>query len=185
MSDPGRQEPPWGPPGGYPAGPHHPPPGPPPGPPAWGPPPWGPPAWGPPPERRTSRWLTVGLPIGGVLLLVGCGALVYATVSSISGAVGPAQDAVEDYATALVEQRWDDAHDMLCDETAARMSADDLEELYGEPELAGFGLDGVHVSSYNGRTTGDATITFTYEQGMEQQVALPLVEDDDGWRVCP
>jgi hypothetical protein len=120
-----------------------------------------------------------------VLLLGGCGALAFLAVSSISGAVGPAKDAVEEYSTALVEQRWDDAHDVLCDESAARMAADDLEVLFGEPTLTGYRLDSVHVRSYSGRTTGDAMLTFEYEGGMEQSVAPPLVEDGDVWRPCP
>ncbi len=173
VSDPGQQQPhPWPAPGpGHGPAPHY--------------PPLAPPPWAPPPRRRRSRWLTVGLPIGGVLLLGGCGAFVVVAVRGISGQIGPAQEAAGAYAGALVEQRWDDAHDMLCDDSAARLSADDLAVLFGDPALTGFSVDGVNVVSSNGRTTGDATLTFQLEGGLEQQSLVPLVEDGGDWRPCP
>src|SRR4051794_17282925 len=91
----------------------HPAPGPPPG---WAPPqgqlppagghPWAPsaPAAFAPPRRRRSRWLTVGLPVGLVLLLGGCGAAITLLATSVGSSIKPAQQAATAYAKALVDQ---------------------------------------------------------------------------------
>src|SRR5688500_1030566 len=98
------------------SGPGQPPPGAYPWPPPYPGPGGSPPPWAPPPRPRRSRWLTVGVPSRALLLLGGCGTLAVLAVNAFTGAIGPATQATEEYATALVEQRWDDAREMLCDE---------------------------------------------------------------------
>ncbi|CCG02120.1 hypothetical protein [Blastococcus saxobsidens] len=172
MSGPGHQQgqPPWGPP-----------------PPGYGPPPSyaPPPPWSPPPRRRRSRWLTIGLPVGGVLFLAGLVALVVVAVNGFTSSLRPAQEAAEAYATALVDGRWDEAHGMLCRRSAADLTADDLAVLFGDPPLAGFSIDGIDVAWSNGESSGDVTITFETEGGLQSRTVLGLVEEGEGWRPCP
>jgi hypothetical protein len=106
-------------------------------------------------------------------------------VNAFTGAIGPARQATEAYATALVEQRWDDAREMLCDEVRPALTADDLAELYGDPRLVRYEVTGIEVNSSGGRSTGQATITFTTETGLKDPTFLLLVEDGDDWRPCP
>ena len=155
-------------------------------PPLWQPAPPTPP-WAAAPVRkpRRSRWLTVGLPLGVVLLLGGCSALTVFAVLAAKDSLGPAQDAAGEYATALVEQRWEDAHALLCEPSRSEISADDLEELYRDPALSGYRVEGVNVRSSNGRTTGDVTLAFETESGLADRTFLPLVKVGEEWQPCP
>jgi hypothetical protein len=147
--------------------------------------PWSPPSqpWAPPPKRRRSRWLTVGLPIGALLLLAGVGTLAVILIKTIAGSLGPAKDAAEAYATALVEERWDDAHSMLCEQSRSEVTSEDLASLHGG--LSDYSLTGINVHSSGGRTTGEATITFERDDGLDDTTAVPLVEESGDWRPCP
>jgi hypothetical protein len=127
----------------------------------------------------------VGVPIGALLLLGGCGTLAVLAVNAFTGAIGPATQATEEYATALVEQRWDDAREMLCDEVRPALTPGDLAELYGDPRLVRYEVTGIEVNSSSGRSTGQATITFITETGLKDPTFLRLVKDGDDWRPCP
>ncbi|MCA0144193.1 hypothetical protein [Blastococcus sp. LR1] len=141
--------------------------------------------WTPPQTtRRRSRWLTVALPIGLLALLI-IGTLGFFAVRGFSEDVRPAQQAVDAYATALVEQRWDDAHGLLCEKSADEYTAEDLAASFGAPPLTGYYVLSVSVRWSNGTTAGDATVSFETDGGMEQDVSLPLVEEGDDWRPCP
>ena len=168
-------------------------PGPPPGwaPPYGQPPPAGPYPWPPyppagfvPPRRRRSRWLTVGLPIGLVLLLGGCGAAITLFVTSIGSSIGPAQQAATAYAKALVDQRWSDAQAMLCSQDRVA-TADQLAAHYSTPRLTGYTVDGVNVSNVNGQVSATATIRFDTADGLHNSTTLPLTKEGDTWHPCP
>jgi hypothetical protein len=138
-------------------------------------------------RRRRSRWLTVGLPLGGVLLLGGCATVVGLLISTVRNQLGPAQDAARDYAQALVDERWEDAHALLCAPAQAGVTASELAAHYAEPELTGYRIDGVNVSTVNGDSSAQVDITFSTADGLSDRTSLPLVPDDDGegWRACP
>jgi len=142
------------------------------------------PPWNPPVRRRRSRWLTVGLPVG-LVVLVALGLLGYVVVRAFSDGVRPAQDATRAYADALVDQRWDDAHAMLCETSAGEFTAQALEASYGEPPLTGSDVEAVNVVWSNGRTTGDATVVLESDGGVRERMVLALVEEDGTWRPCP
>jgi hypothetical protein len=138
----------------------------------------------PAPRRRRSRWLTIGLPLA-VLALVGIGVGVWFGVRAFMGAIGPAQQAAGDYATALVEGRWDDAQAQLCEQDRSTVTADALEQEYSSPDLTGHRLEGISVTSSNGRTSGEARLVFTTDGGLDTTTVLPLEKDGDVWRPCP
>jgi hypothetical protein len=50
--------------------------------------------------------------------------------TAVTGAVGPATDAGRAYADALVGQRWEDAHAMLCGDSQARITPEQLADQY-------------------------------------------------------
>ena len=142
-----------------------------------------PPVWNPPAERRRSRWLTVGLPVAVVavvLVVLGVGA-----VRVFVRGVQPAQDAARAYADALVDQRWDDAHGLLCAGSAGEFSPEELEASYGEPPLTTSDIEAVNVRWSNGRTSGDATVVLESDGGVRERLLLVLVEEDGTWRPCP
>ena len=182
------------------SGPGDPPPLPPGYPPPWGGPPAGagqpyPPTypyapspgspWVPPAQRRRSRWLTIALPLGVLLVLGGCGTAFVLAFTAFTGTVGPATDAGKAYASALVEQRWDDAHAMLCDGARDGITAEQLATRYGRPRLTGYSIAGVHVQSSGGQSSGEVTVRFVTEDGFEELTVVPMVRDGADWRPCP
>jgi hypothetical protein len=150
----------------------------------WPPPYPAAPPVGPAPRRRRSRWLTVALPLG-LLGLVGIGVAVWWAVHAFLGALAPAQQAATDYATALVDGRWDDAQGQLCTRDRSAVTAGALAEQYSSPDLTGHRLEGISVVSSNGSTSGEARLVFTTASGPDTTVVLPLEEDGGTWRPCP
>jgi hypothetical protein len=126
----------------------------------------------------------VGLPLG-VLLLAGCLTVLGLSIHALGAGLGPAQGAAGAYAQALVDARWDDARARLCAQDRAAVTAEDLAAHYAEPELTGYRIDGINVSSFNGQTSAQAAITFTTADGLTDTTSLPLVQDGDEWRPCP
>ena len=59
--------------------------------------------WNPPVERRRSRWLTIGLPVGVALVVLGV--LGFVVVRGFVGGLRPAQDAARGYAVETVGER--------------------------------------------------------------------------------
>lgn len=151
-------------------------------------PPYYPPAPPPcaaPPRRRRSRWLTVGLPVGAVL---GLGAIVAAVVlvtRTVSAGIGSAEQAARDYATALVDQRWQDAHEQLCARDRSAITADQLARHYGQPRVTGYTVLGVAVSNYDGRSSAQTDIEFRTADGLTTRTEIPLAQDGSRWRPCP
>lgn len=149
---------------------------------------WAPPspaAWAQPaPRSRRSRWLTVGVPVGLVVLLAVCVG-VWFGVRAFLGTLGPVGQAAEDYATALVDGRWADAQGQLCERDRSAVSADALEQQYATSDLTGYRVEGISVVSSNGRTSGEARLVFETPNGLDTTTLLPLEKDGDTWRPCP
>jgi len=121
----------------------------------------------------------VVLPVGG------CGAAIAVLVSTVGNDIGPARDAAHAYAGALVDQRWDDAHELLCEQDWAAVTARDLATHYAQPQLTGYSIDGVYVSVVNGQKSARVDITFTTADGLTNPTTLPMTTEDDVWRPCP
>ena len=138
----------------------------------------------PAPRRRRSRWLTVGLPVG-LVLLTALAVGVWFAVRALMGALAPAQDAAENYATALVEGRWADAQGQLCFRDRSAVTADALAQQYSSSGLTGYRIEGISVVTSNGETSGQATVVFTTGSGLDSTTVLPLEEDGGTWRPCP
>jgi hypothetical protein len=137
---------------------------------------------GPVTRRRRSRWLTVGLPVAGALVLIGAVAGTWFLVRGVAGSLGPAMETADSYATALVDQRWTDAHELLCEQNRTTVSPEALAEQYGD--LAEFRIEGANVHSSGGTTTARVEIVFTAESGFRERTTLPMVQEDDTWRPC-
>jgi hypothetical protein len=151
-------------------------------------PPGGPPAVGfphyrspePSPERRT------GLLVGTLVVLV---TVVFAVVGFLivggRGANSP-EGAVEGLFTSLADGDSGRAHDLLCDDVAARIGEDDLMTPSGP--LAGMQQVTVEV--------GDATdlhvpgqeaaaVPYRVTDGLgNEEVGTATVVEEKGWRVC-
>jgi hypothetical protein len=120
-----------------------------------------------------------------LLVLGGCGTALVLGFTAVTGAVGPATDAGRAYADALVEQRWDDAHAMLCGDSQARITPEQLADQYGRPPLSGYSIAGVDVRSLVGQASGEVTLRFVTEDGFEQLTVVPVTREGGDWRSCP
>jgi hypothetical protein len=137
-----------------------------------------------PTRRRRSRWLTVGLPIGLVLLLGGCGAVVTVFAISVGNDIKPAEQAATAYADALVDQRWSDAQAMLCSQDRV-VTPEQMAAHYSTPRLTGYTVEGVNVVNYNGKLSATATIRIGTADGLSNSTTLPLRKEGGAWHPCP
>jgi hypothetical protein len=119
------------------------------------------------------------------VVLIAVGLAVWFGVRALMGALGPAQDAADRYATALVEERWADAQAQLCSRDRAAVTAEALAQQYASPDLTGHRVAGISVYTSNGETTGEAQLVFTTSTGLDTTTLLPLEKDGDTWRPCP
>ena len=106
-------------------------------------------------------------------------------LGDLTSTLGSAQENVGGYADALVDERWDDAHGLLCSESQARVTVDGLSEHYGERDLTGYSIEGLNIRNSNGIESGQVTIRFTTAGGLDDVISIPLVAEDDAWRPCP
>ncbi|WP_131801653.1 Rv0361 family membrane protein [Klenkia soli] len=135
-------------------------------------------------RRRRSRWLTVGLPVGlVVLVLVGAGG--WWLVSAVSGALGPVSESAHRYADALVAGRWADAQGQLCSADRVQVTPEQLAAHYGSPQLTDVQVIGVSVESSNGEQTGSVQLVLTTADGLDTETTLWMAREDGGWRPCP
>jgi hypothetical protein len=84
-----------------------------------------------------------------------------------------------------VDQRWDDAHGLLCDQDQAGVTPADLAAHYAQPELTGNSIDGISVSNVNGQQSARAEITFRSADGLTDRTSLLLTNDGTRWEPCP
>lgn len=138
----------------------------------------------PPPKKRRSRWLTVGLPVGLVLLLGGCGAL-FALGTVAVHDVNGATKAADQYGAAVSAGRYEDAQAMLCTVDRNQVTADELAAHYSNPRVVGYQVSGVNVTSFNGQTTASAVLVLRTADGLSNQIRIGVVKESDGWHACP
>ena len=121
-------------------------------------------------------------------MLVLGGALVWFLVGAINdltGSLGSAQQGAVAYADALVDERWADAHALLCEGSRALITPEDLEEHYAGRDLTGYRITGINVSNHNGVESGQIGITFTTADGLDDTTSIPLTREGDDLRPCP
>jgi hypothetical protein len=106
-------------------------------------------------------------------------------VRSAGQELSPAKAAAGAYAQALVDERWDTALDLLCQEDRSQVTAADLAAHYAQPDLTGYRVDGVNVNDVNGQLSGRADVTFTTADGLTDALSMALTSEDGAWRACP
>jgi hypothetical protein len=119
-----------------------------------------------------------------VVVLGGIIAAVVLLVTTVGNAIGPAQKAADAWGAALVAHRWDDAQGMLCGLDRS-VTAEDIADHYGHPAPTSYEVDGISVSTSNGKTTADAALVLHTADGLSNRVELPLLRENGTWRPCP
>jgi hypothetical protein len=116
-------------------------------------------------------------------LLIGGGAALAVTVVH---SVGQANAAVDRYGAAIRDGRFTDAQAMLCGADRAHVSATQMARHYATgPRVTGYQVGEVHVANVNGHSIGSAVLVLKTEDGLSNQLNLPLAREDGAWRPCP
>lgn len=125
---------------------------------------------------RQRRWMAVGLSAGAAVLLcvvgaVGLGGLAYFGVQALGE---QAQGAVVDYLTALRDEEYGRAYDLLCDDRQASRSVDDFaREESARPRISEFDVGRASLAT----DPVEVPATIDYVDGDVRQVRYAMFQD--------
>lgn len=144
-------------------------------------------AFPPPPGKGRKGWV-VGLSIAAIVLFLCCGCagvggyFVYRVVESERN---KAKEQVEDYLTAVKEQRFGDAYDMMCRanrkaETESQYAA----RLQAGPQLKSFDIEGAGFSG-NDDVEFEVETRQRFTDGTSRHIYIEVVSQSDKLYACP
>jgi Domain of unknown function (DUF4878) len=149
-------------------------------------PPWQPtPPPPPPPKSNTLR--TVLIIVGVVLALCCVGGVIGGVFlfKGVKTAVGPVQDAADEFVGDLERGDTTAAYDLLCQDT--RNAFPRIQFAQGvstQPMIKSHHIDGASIRNFNGKTTATVTASLTMATGFVDQHTFPMVKENDRWKVC-
>lgn len=143
-----------------------------------------PPFAAPPTEGRRSR-LWLGLGVGALALLLCCGgggaAIVGLAVTNVQAIEEQGRSVTGHYYQALLEKKYAEAYDQLCDDAQRRESRPEFERrVAAEPQISGYRVGEVDTTTL----TVPVDVTFTGGGRDNQQVTLAPDEQTGGMEVC-
>lgn len=120
----------------------------------------------------------------GLVVALGLGAAGAALYHGVrSGKL--AEQAVDEYFTALEERRFEDAYLMLCPDTRSSHPRGALESTVDARPLTAHEMTGeLRVNGMPQRTTGTVGVRITYADGTSDARLVALVRQDGAWLVC-
>jgi hypothetical protein len=131
---------------------------------------------------RTSL-LLAGVAVG--LCLVGVAGLGAWNVQVVTGASGPVRDTADGFLREVAAGDADRAYGRLCAEARSRWSGPGFAAwLATPPQVTGYEITDVSVATSGGRPRGTVRVRLIREGGGGEDRELPVVREDDGWRVC-
>lgn len=138
--------------------------------------------------HRPHRPVRVGLLTAGALLgvcCVGVAGLGAWNVQAVYLASTPVRDTAEAFLTEVTDGDLDRAYRRLCASARSRWSPSGFAAwVRTPPVVTGYQITDVSVRTRQGRPTGTVTVRLTRDGGRGEQRDLPVVREDDGWRVC-
>jgi hypothetical protein len=140
----------------------------------------------PPPQsgRPTGQRLAI---IVGAIVVICCGSLAglgYGIYALVGGATDPMRGAAVEFLTGLRERNYPAAFGLLCDSTREKYDMGALVDLEARRPLKDFAVTGVYADDRSGQVDGRVTVSLEYADGTHESRALPMVQEDDEWRVC-
>ncbi|MCM0674932.1 DUF4878 domain-containing protein [Micromonospora phytophila] len=138
-----------------------------------------------PPKRRTLRIVLIVVGVVVVLCCGGAGVGGFFLRKGVKGATDPARQAAESFVSDLEAGDADVAYGLLCSDTRGRFTRDVfVQGVAKQPKIRGHKVNGVNVSSVNGRTSATVSMALTLDSGFTDQHIFPLVQEDGAWKVC-
>jgi hypothetical protein len=138
----------------------------------------------PRPQRPTGQRLAV---IVAAVVVICCGSLVgvfYGVRALVSSSTDPMRAAAAAFLDDLRARDYPAAFGLLCDATRDRIDLDALIEREAGRPLQDFSITGVYADDRSGSVDGRVTATLHFADGGQETRALPMVQEDDEWRVC-
>lgn len=136
-------------------------------------------------RRRPVRagLLLVGLGLG--LCLVGVAGLGVWNVQLVTRSTDPVRRTAEGFFQELTAGDVDRAYGRLCARSRGRWSPDGFAAwVRTPPQVRGYDIVDVSVATRGGRPHGTVTVRVIRADGGGEERQLPVVREDDGWRVC-
>jgi hypothetical protein len=134
---------------------------------------------------RSRRGLWIGLALGAIALVVCCvGGIVGIGVVGVAATdqmQQQAQRTVRTFLDAVREGDFDKAHTQICEVSAQRRPAYEIEREFKPLNVRGYRLGEVQTSSSQGSLVLEATLTGT---GGERRYRFYLSQERDKLRIC-
>ncbi|MFI6265343.1 hypothetical protein [Micromonospora sp. NPDC051006] len=138
-----------------------------------------------PPKRRTLRTVLIVVGVVVVLCCGGAGIGGFFLYKGVKGATDPARQAAESFVSDLEGGDADAAYGLLCSGTRGTYTRDAFVQGFAkQPKIRGHKVNGVNVSSVNGRTSATVNMALTLDSGFTDQHMFTLVKEDGAWKVC-
>lgn len=138
-----------------------------------------------PPERRTLRTVLIVVGVVVVLCCGGAGIGGFFLYKGIKGATDPARQAAESFVGDLEADDADAAYGLLCSDTRTRYTREVfVQGIAKQPKIRSHKVNGVNVSSVNGRTSATVNMALILDSGFTDRHLFTLVKEDDAWKVC-
>ncbi|MFF3856836.1 hypothetical protein [Micromonospora sp. NPDC002575] len=143
-----------------------------------------PPFAAPPTEGRGAR-LWLGLGAGALAVLICCGgggtAVVGLAVSNVQAVREQGRSVTDDYYRGLVERKYEQSYDALCDDAQRRESRQEFERrVAAEPQIDSYRVGDVDTVNL----TVPVSVTFSGGDRGDQEVTLAPDEQTGAMEVC-
>jgi hypothetical protein len=139
-------------------------------------------------DRKPSRTTRTVLIIVAVVLAVCClgglggGFWLYRTYNDNAG---PARNATVAYIDDVRAGNYQGAYGRLCKEVRDGTSQEEYIRIQSaQLKIKSYEIEGVSISSYNGRVRATVTVRMVQETGANLSQTIPLLKEDGEWRVC-
>ncbi|MEU0546309.1 hypothetical protein [Micromonospora sp. NPDC005979] len=138
-----------------------------------------------PPKRRTLRTVLIVVGVVVVLCCGGAGIGGFFLYKGVKGATDPARQTAESFVSDLEADDADAAYGLLCGDTRVRYTREAfVQGVAKQPKIRGHMVNGVNVSSVNGRTSATVSMALTLDSGFTDRHLFALVKEDGAWKVC-
>ncbi|MEH0972368.1 DUF4878 domain-containing protein [Micromonospora sp. CPCC 205546] len=138
-----------------------------------------------PPKRRTLRTVLIVVGVVAVLCCGGAGIGGFFLYKGVKGATDPARQAAESFVSHLEAGDPDAAYELLCGDTRGGYTREAFAQgVAQQPKIQSHKVDGVNVSSVNGRTSATVNMALTLDSGFTDRHTFLLVKEEGAWKVC-
>jgi hypothetical protein len=139
----------------------------------------------PPRSQRPTGQRIVIIVVAVVLICGGSLAgLGYGIYTLVGTSTDPMRGAAVAFLDGLRTRDYSAAFVLLCDSTKDKYDLAALTDREAGRPLKDFSVTGVYADDRSGLVDGRVTASLIYADGTQESRALPMVQEDDEWRVC-